>query len=94
MADTKTNASGTLAAANVSQQLVPQDKTRTILFFQNVSAADLWLREGSAATTAQPSIKVPAGTTFIDKDGICMGKDGAVNVIGGTISQAFVCWVA
>lgn len=92
MSDTKTNASGTIAAANTSQLLIAQDKSRVILFFQNISANDLWLREGSPATAAQPSIRVPAGTTFIDKDGICMGRDGPVNVLGGTIAQAFVCW--
>jgi hypothetical protein len=85
-----TDRSGTLLAANVPQEVMPFNPNRKYLFFQNVSAADLWINFGpTAATMDQPSIRVPAGGTFV------MEMDFVTNermtVIGGTVGQAYTC---
>lgn len=83
-----TDASGTLAAATTSQLAVAALATRQFLLIQNVSVADLWINEAVAAVIAQPSIKLAAGEKLIFDGTFC--PTGAINIIGGTIGQAYV----
>lgn len=85
---TMADASGTLAAASTSQLAVAANAARQFLLIQNVSAADLWINETVAAVLAQPSIKIAAGASLVFDGTFC--PTGAINIIGGTISQAYV----
>lgn len=59
------SASGTIAAADTSQELMEANTERSYLLFQNLSDADMWLVPGDGpATAGQPSIKIAAGQTF------------------------------
>jgi hypothetical protein len=88
-----TDRSGTIATANVSQILAAANPTRRYLFIQNLSTGPLWINFGAAATLSQPSLQIPNGNvagnpfsmerTFVATD--------AVNIIGGTNAQPFVC---
>lgn len=82
-----TDRSGTLAAAGVAQTVAAAAATRTYFLFQNLSTADLWINFGVAAVQSQPSIKVPAGGSFVLDGNFCSTE--SISVIGGTLSQAF-----
>lgn len=82
-----TNRSGTLAAANTSQQVAPAKPTRQYLLIQNVSNADLWVNEFVAAVMNQPSIKLAPNEKLIFDGVFC--PTGAIYIIGGTSSQAY-----
>jgi hypothetical protein len=53
------NHSGTITTAGQSRPLLPANENRNGFLVQNLSAADLYINDGSAATGGQPSIKIP-----------------------------------
>jgi hypothetical protein len=59
-----TDRSGSIAAADTSQQLMAANPERAYWMLQNHSAADLWIREGAAATTGQPSTRIGPLETY------------------------------
>jgi len=60
-----TDRSGTIAAADTSQQLMPANPERSYWMLQNQSGeADLWIREGAAATTGKPSTRIGPLETY------------------------------
>lgn len=62
---TLTDRSGVIAAADTSQQLMAANPERSYWSLQNHSdEADLWIREGAAATTAQPSTRIGPLETY------------------------------
>lgn len=85
---TPTNRSGTLAAASTSQQVMAANASRRGFMIQNNSSAALWINElGATAALAQPSIQIAAGATYTSPDGAASPL--AINIIGGTLGQAF-----
>jgi len=85
---TLTDGSGTITTANTSQQVFAANSNRRYLLLQNISSATLWFNFTSAATTAQPSLQLPSGASFV-MEGSFVSTE-AVNIIGGTAGQAFV----
>jgi len=85
---TLTDGSGTITTANTSQQVFAANPNRRYLLLQNISSADLWFNFTTAATTAQPSLQLPSGASFV-MEGSFVSTE-AVNIIGGTAGQAFV----
>ena len=60
-----TDGSNSISVANTSQLLMNYDLTRRGFMIQNTSTGDLWINlTGAPATSASPSFKVAAGTTF------------------------------
>lgn len=81
------NKSGTLAAANTSQQPVGTNLNRKYLMIQNISAGDLWVDFGFLAVIGQPSIKLKPDEKLVFDNFV---PTGSVNIIGATLGQAFV----
>lgn len=80
--------SGTITTGGVSQLAVEHNVSRSLLFIQNVSAADLWVNFDTPATAAAPSVKlIPNATLTAAESWI---PNGRVYVLGGTTGQAFV----
>lgn len=76
--------SGTIAAANAAQSLMPANPNRRGLFVQNNSTGDLWLNElGQSAVAGQPSIRIPSGAFFETN------SRSSVSILGATLGQAF-----
>lgn len=78
------NRGGSITAGGTAQVLAPANPSRAFLKGQNLSTADLWINEvGSAAAAAQPSYRIPAGSTF------AVNTAQAVSIWGATTGQAF-----
>lgn len=80
--------SGTIAAADTSQQLMPANAERCYWSLQNHSeTTDMWIQYGAAAVKDQPSIRVgPLETytpSFIDR------RD--IQIICADLGAAFTC---
>jgi hypothetical protein len=77
--------SGTIAVAGTSQEAATVNFDRAWIMMQNHSAASMWVAFGGAAVAGQPSIHVPAGSTwnpsFIDTR--------SINIICGTVGAAY-----
>src|SRR5262245_27511082 len=87
-----TNASGTIAAANVSQQILAANSSRSYLFIQNPSSAEesLHFEFGGVAVPAQCYDLVPGGSlTFEDR----FIPSGTVNVRAATMGHPYICKV-
>ena len=87
--DRHTDKSGTLATANVSQQIVSQDQDRMYLFIQNNGTGDMWVNFTAAAVIGQPSIRVPAGSELVEEGNFVSGE--AVNAIAADNGHPFTC---
>lgn len=60
-----TDRSGTIAAIDTSQTLMAANTSRKYIFFQNVSATDIWLDpRGGTAVKDKPSIKLPQNSIW------------------------------
>lgn len=86
---TSTNASGTIAATGVFQQLLPSNTNRTGCTIQNTGTNPMYVYFGTTATaTTAKSVKLAAGQAAY-----CTSGDGiVVNMpvqITGTISETF-----
>lgn len=84
---TPTNHSGTIAADNVAQQLMPANPIRKGFWIQNNSSGDLWVNDLGAATAAQPSLKLEMGDYYESPAG--GAPVGAISIIGATLGQTF-----
>ena len=81
--------SGTIAAANVSQQLFPKAKPNQYVGYQiqNTSAAVLYFADdGTPAKTT--SMQIPTGGTYTSPPGLQWPN--GVQIMGGTLNQTFV----
>lgn len=79
--------SGTIAAANVAQQLAPANAARGGFFIQNLSADDLWLSSIGAAVAGQPALRIGAGQLYESPaHGV---PTTALSVLGAGAGQAF-----
>jgi len=85
---TLTDGSGTITTANTSQQVFAANPNRRYLLLQNISSATLWFNFTTAATTAQPSLQLTSGASFVMESSFVSTE--VVNIIGGTAGQAFV----
>jgi hypothetical protein len=91
MTGTLDDHSGTIAAANTSQQLMDEDDARQYFLFQNHSAADMWLIPGTGpATASQPCILVAAGMAYSPA---CVDRR-AWHLICDSSGSAFTCKTA
>jgi NADPH-dependent curcumin reductase CurA len=77
-----TDKSGSITTANTSQVVAAAKADRKYFFIQNVSGADLWINFTTAATVAQPSIKLAAGASFTMEASFISTE--AINIIGAT----------
>jgi hypothetical protein len=86
---TFTDHSGTVTSGGTSQQVMPANKARVSLFFQNLSSGDLWVDFGGNAVLSQPSIRVKSTDPplVFERNFV---PTGSVHVYGATTSQAFV----
>lgn len=83
-----TDRSGTIAVAGTAQSLMLASNLRDGFSVQNNSAGDLWINElGSAATIAQPSLKIASGALYETPRGYPCPY--AISIIGATLAQAF-----
>ena len=87
--DKHKDASGTIAAGGVSQQLLAQDQDRHYLLVQNVGIGDLWINFTTAAVLSQPSIRVSANGNYVEEGNFVSGE--AVNIIASDTGHPFVC---
>lgn len=84
---TPVNRSGTIAAGGTAQQLAAANPDRQGFWIQNLSAEDLWINDLGAATTGQPSWKIPPDALYeAPITGVTLG---ALSIIGATTGQAF-----
>ena len=84
---TFTDRSGTIAAANTTQQIAPANPARSGFLIQNLSTGDLWLATSGAATAGQPALRIGAGQLLeFPASGV---PAGAVSVLGATAGQSF-----
>jgi hypothetical protein len=81
------NGSGSIDAANTSQQIFANLNGRNYFYFENTSSATMYVNFGSNADTSN-SYKISAGETLIFDSGFV--PDSAVNVYCGTQSSTFV----
>lgn len=79
-ADATTDHSGTLASG-AAQDAMPANASRRFFFIQNNSDTDMWFNYGVDAVASQPSILLPAGTTYENPPHFC--PTGRISVIGG-----------
>lgn len=84
-----TDRSGTIAASGVAQPAATTNTARTYLFFQNVSAGDLWVSVTAAAVPGSTSMYLPAGASYENPPHFC--PTGTVSVWGTTVGQAYTC---
>lgn len=78
--------SGALVAGAVSETLAPFNADRKYLFVQNLHASeDLWIDFTADAVIDKPSIKIPAGGSFVMEAGFVTPEE--VNVIATTIGH-------
>ncbi len=83
-----TNRSGTITTGGVSQTLAAVNAVRRYLFIQNVDPnEDLWFNFTSAATVAQPSIRLTPQSAFTMESGFISTE--AVTVIAATAAHPF-----
>ena len=86
---TYTDRSGTITTGGTSQQLAAANATRNYLLVQNqATTGNIWVNFTAAATTAQPSIKIPAGASYSWPDGNVISTE-VVNVTGDNTGMAF-----
>lgn len=85
---TLTDHSGTITAANTSQQIMAANPARQYLLFENISSKPMWVNFGVAAVTTQPSILVNGGGSLI-MEGPTVSSE-VLNVICATVGVAFV----
>jgi hypothetical protein len=91
LANAPTSGSGTITTGGTSQQLFAGNPTRRGFMVQNPLTAteSLWINElGAAATAAEPSIEVKAGTILSSAD-LGYTTFAAINIIGATSAHAF-----
>lgn len=85
---TLTDRSGTLTAANTSQQLAPANPGRRYLLIENLASEVMWINFGAAATQSEPSIQLAAnGGTFVMEGSVVSTE--AVYVIATTAGHAW-----
>lgn len=80
------DASGTVTAANTSQQILANGKVTEFLLIANPSAGNMWVNFGAAATTS--SLPIPAGASIRFEKVV---PTDSVQLIGDTAAAAFVC---
>jgi hypothetical protein len=81
---TFTHTSFTATAA--SQVALASNSTRKYLLIQNNSAQNIWIRLGTAATAAAPSLLLTNGSTFVLENNIISTQ--SINVIRGGAANA------
>lgn len=81
--------SGTIATANVSQQVMPADQDRMYLFLQNNGDDDLWVNYSIAAVIGQPSIRVPGGSELVEEGNFVSTEP--VFVISAVAGTPYTC---
>lgn len=79
--------SGSLVQANRSQQLMAANANRRYLFIQNIGMDDLWINFTNPAVSNQPSVKLPAGTSFTMEGGFVSTE--AISVVGTIAGQVW-----
>lgn len=82
-----TDHSGTLAANNTAQQVMPANLNRKYLLIQNVSAIALWINFNTDANADQPSIKLVADGSFVMEASAIVTD--SVSIIGLTSGSSF-----
>lgn len=83
-----TDHSGTIAAANTSQQVMAANAARRYLLVQNLDTSeDLWIDFTADAVESEPSLKIAPGQSFVQESGFVSTE--AVNVIAATVGHAF-----
>src|SRR4051794_18030587 len=63
--------SGTIQTPGQSQALLPRNDNRNGFLVQNVSDADLFIRDGADATGGQPSLRIAPGVEWRSPDSGC-----------------------
>jgi hypothetical protein len=87
---TLTNRSGSITTGATAQSVAVANTNRKYLFFQNISAEDMWINfDGTAAVADQPSILFPTKTSMTWNADFC--PTGAISVIAATTGSKFVC---
>jgi hypothetical protein len=85
-----TNRSGSIATGATAQAVCAANPNRSFLFFQNISAEDMFINfDGVTAVADQPSILLPTKTSLI-WDGPFI-PNGAISVIAATTGSKYVC---
>lgn len=79
--------SGTITTGGTAQQQVPAIATGYLIFFQNLSNNDLWLRFDGTASESQPSIRIRAGEQATTQAGT--KETGALSIFGAATGQEF-----
>lgn len=82
-----TDDSGTIAAANTSQQVMAAVTARKYLFIQNLSATDMYFNIGAAATAGPGSILLPAKGSFVYEGSYV--PNGTINILSATVTAPF-----
>ena len=82
------NHSTTITLGGTAQDLMDANIGRRYLFIQNISTGDLWINFGVTAVADQPSIKIPAGASFVMEGTVVFGD--LISIIGATTGQKFV----
>lgn len=82
-----TDRSGTIITGGTAQDVAAINYDRCYLLFQNHSDTDMWLNFDVDAVADQPSIKVPAGYTYVPS----FVHFGRISVLCVTTGQAFTC---
>ncbi len=83
-----TDRSGSIATADTSQQLLAANPERSYWMLQNQSdSAALWIREGAAAVTSQPSTRIGPLETYTPQ----FIDTRRINIISDTEGVEFTC---
>ena len=90
-AKTYIDASGIIAAVNTSQSILHEDRDRRYLFIQNTSNEPLYFDFLNPAVLGHPSIKLNPNDNFVMEGSAIFPF--AVNIIGQTAGQTFLCKV-
>lgn len=86
------DASGTIAAGNVSQQLLAAQPDRRFLLIENVHATeDMWINFGIPAVQNQPSILIKAGGGVFIMTIADFISTQTINIIATTLGHPFTC---
>jgi len=82
-----TDRSGSITTGGTAQTLAATNNARNYLLIQNNSSEDLWFNFAVTAVASQPSIQLPAGSTFTMENNFASGQ--SISIIGATTGQTF-----
>ena len=84
-----TDRSGDTGTASTSSEIAPENSSRKVLLFQNISDSTIYINFGAVATIDSDSIKIESGSMLSMTDS--GAPSGSVNVICSSASKKFVC---